>query len=278
MATAISSHVSLHYLPRYLRLTTTWGKTPTIVTWSEPCYCYATKNNSRRIRSQHRHATKRKCRGGLRLCGAPGWNLERSPFYNREKTNERTEVFVLLKQKILSKKKESSTNMDVTIWTKLIDFNSFYFLQEAWNHIDKCSQKTGGMFWMYSGTPSTTTPLSRPLRRGLPVLMHYLLFHYRDHPGHRRRQGGLGKHIVILCLERRYLKQNTVVCLKPSALAPRKFFWPLPNFWAGYATVADTLWSVHILNKTPICWESTMQNNTLSLREIFYLLRINNAK
>jgi len=24
-------------------------------------------------------------RGGLRLCGAPGWNLERGPFYNREK-------------------------------------------------------------------------------------------------------------------------------------------------------------------------------------------------
>jgi len=69
-----------------------------------------------------------------------------------------------------------------------------------------------------------------------PVLMHYLLFHYRDHPGHRRRQGGLGEHIVILCLERRYPKQNSVVCLKPSALPPPQFFWPLPNFWDGYAT------------------------------------------
>jgi len=52
--------------------------------------------------------------------------------------------------------------MDVTIWTKLIDL-SFYFLLETWNHIDKFSQKTGGMFWIYSGTLSTTTSLSRPL-------------------------------------------------------------------------------------------------------------------
>ena len=49
-------------------------------------------------------------RGGLRLCGAPGWNLERGPFYiyktvvNREKINERTEVFVLFKQKKLEQK------------------------------------------------------------------------------------------------------------------------------------------------------------------------------
>jgi len=60
-------------------------------------------------------------RGGLRLCGAPGGNLERGHFYtyktdvNRIKVNERTEVFALLKQKSLSKKNESSTNMDVTI-------------------------------------------------------------------------------------------------------------------------------------------------------------------
>jgi len=39
--------------------------------------------------------------------------------------NERTEVFVLLKQKKFEQKKnELSTNMDVTIWTKLIDFKS----------------------------------------------------------------------------------------------------------------------------------------------------------
>ena len=58
----------------------------------------------------------------LKLCGAPGRNLERGPFYIYiklpligKKINERTEVFLLLKQKSLSKKNESSTNMDVTI-------------------------------------------------------------------------------------------------------------------------------------------------------------------
>jgi len=29
--------------------------------------------------------------------------------------------------------------------------------------------------------------------------------------------------------------------------------------------VADTLWSAHILEKSSICWESTMQNDPLSL-------------
>jgi len=59
-------------------------------------------------------------RGGLRLCGAPGLTLTKGPFYiyetvvNREKVNERTEVFVLLKQKKLEQKNESSTNMDAT--------------------------------------------------------------------------------------------------------------------------------------------------------------------
>ena len=43
-----------------------------------------------------------------------------------EKVNERTEVFVLLKQKKLEQKNESPTNMDVTIWTKLIDFKSVF--------------------------------------------------------------------------------------------------------------------------------------------------------
>jgi len=46
--------------------------------------------------------------------------------------------------------------------------SSLYFLLETWNLIHKCSQNTGGMFWMYSDTPSTTTPLSRTLQRGLP--------------------------------------------------------------------------------------------------------------
>ena len=69
-------------------------------------------------------------RGGLRLCGAPGWNLETGPLYtykivvNREKINERSEAFVLLKQKKFEQKKEPLTNVDVAIWTKLIDFKS----------------------------------------------------------------------------------------------------------------------------------------------------------
>jgi len=49
-------------------------------------------------------------------------------------------------------------NMNETHW-----FQSLHFLLETWNHIDKYSQNTGGMFWIYSGTPLTTTPLSRPL-------------------------------------------------------------------------------------------------------------------
>jgi len=60
-------------------------------------------------------------RGGLSLCWAPGGNLDGGPFYiyktvvNREKINERTDVFVLLKHKKFDQKNESLTNMDVTI-------------------------------------------------------------------------------------------------------------------------------------------------------------------
>jgi len=63
------------------------------------------------------------------------------------------------------------------------------------------------------------------------------------HPGYRRTQGALGdhglpkflEHIVILCFERRYPKQNRVFQLKSNILVCPKFFWP-PNFGAGYAT------------------------------------------
>jgi len=41
------------------------------------------------------------------------------------------------------------------------------------------------------------------------------------------------ENIVILCFERRFSKQNSVIRLKQSILAP-------PNFWAGYATDAPT--------------------------------------
>jgi len=55
------------------------------------------------------------------------------------------------------------------IWTSQYERNSLivisdlHFLLETWNHIDKLSQNTGGMFWIHSDTPSTITPLSRPL-------------------------------------------------------------------------------------------------------------------
>jgi len=41
------------------------------------------------------------------------------------------------------------------------------------------------------------------------------------------------EHIVFLCFDRRYPKQNSVICLKSSILPPR-IFWPLPYFWSGY--------------------------------------------
>jgi len=54
---------------------------------------------------------------------------------------------------------------------------------------------------------------------------------------HRRSKGGAKRAmppkfletIAILCFERRCSKQNSVIRLKSSILAP-------PNFWAGYAT------------------------------------------
>jgi len=45
------------------------------------------------------------------------------------------------------------------------------------------------------------------------------------------------ENIVILCFERHFSKQNSVIRLKLNILAPPKFL-PLPNFWAGY----DTVW------------------------------------
>jgi len=49
------------------------------------------------------------------------------------------------------------------------------------------------------------------------------------------------ENTVILCFERRFSKQN---CCSPiiKHFGPPKIFWPLPNFWAGYATVPG-LWS-----------------------------------
>ena len=39
------------------------------------------------------------------------------------------------------------------------------------------------------------------------------------------------ENTVILCFERRFSKQDSVIGLKPNILAP-------PKFWAGYATGA----------------------------------------
>jgi len=55
-------------------------------------------------------------KGGLRLYGAPGWNLETGPFLSiYEKLNERIEVLVLLKQIKLEQKKESLASINHNI-------------------------------------------------------------------------------------------------------------------------------------------------------------------
>jgi len=44
------------------------------------------------------------------------------------------------------------------------------------------------------------------------------------------------EHIVILCFERRYPKQNSVIRLKSNILAPSNLFASPPKFRAGHAT------------------------------------------
>ena len=44
------------------------------------------------------------------------------------------------------------------------------------------------------------------------------------------------EHVVILCFEGRFSKQNSVIRLKSKILAPPKNFLAPPNSWAGYAT------------------------------------------
>jgi len=59
--------------------------------------------------------------GRIKVVCGPWLKLRKGPFLNikslvnREKINERTEVFVVLKQNKLEQKNESSTDMDVTI-------------------------------------------------------------------------------------------------------------------------------------------------------------------
>jgi len=52
--------------------------------------------------------------------------------------------------------------------------------------------------------------------------------------GNRRDKQGT-ENIVILCFDRRFTKQNSVIRLK-SYISPPQIFWPPPNFSAGYAT------------------------------------------
>jgi len=44
------------------------------------------------------------------------------------------------------------------------------------------------------------------------------------------------EHIVILCFERRFSKQNSVIRLKTNILPSPKFPSLPPNYWVGYAT------------------------------------------
>jgi len=44
------------------------------------------------------------------------------------------------------------------------------------------------------------------------------------------------ERIVILCFERRYLQQNSVIRLKSNILVPTNFFTLPSNFWSVYAT------------------------------------------
>jgi len=70
------------------------------------------------------------------------------------------------------------------------------------------------------------------------------------HKRHRRSQGGQRvyglpkflENIEIVCFERRFSKQNSVIRLKLNILAPSKFFATPPNFWAGYATDKRTVY------------------------------------
>jgi len=50
--------------------------------------------------------------------------------FNREKNKWTTKVFVLLKQKKLDQIKEPLTNMDVIIWTRLMDFKSPFLVED----------------------------------------------------------------------------------------------------------------------------------------------------
>ena len=123
-------------------------------------------------------------RSGLRLCGASGWNLQRGPFYtyetviNREKLNEWTEVFVLMKQKNLSAK----TNRQL-MWTSQYEQTHWLWFQvsvSCWRleSISINFNKTPVDYFQYTLAPHRQPPRYHDRFNAVsPVLMHYLLLH-----------------------------------------------------------------------------------------------------
>jgi len=55
--------------------------------------------------------------------------------------------------------------------------------------------------------------------------------------------------IVILCFERRFFKQSSVIRQKWNILSPQ-MFWHPPNFWTGYATGTHADILKHSLSRT----------------------------
>ena len=76
------------------------------------------------------------------------------------------------------------------------------------------------------------------------------------------------EHIVILCFDRRFSKQNSVFCLKSDILAPPKFLdWLCHWLQAHYCmTPRPQTWF--------LCSVSVLQANKLSLQELNQLIEI----
>jgi len=66
------------------------------------------------------------------------------------------------------------------------------------------------------------------------------------------------ENIVILCFERRFSKQNSVIRLKSNILGP-------PNFWAGYTTVAN----LSSPKKARSCPKKASESQIAGLRHIY---------
>jgi len=73
------------------------------------------------------------------------------------------------------------------------------------------------------------------------------------------------EHIVILCFERRFFKENSVIRLKSNILSPQNF-WLLPNSSAGYAIVSVVHFREDVLQFKIkfLCPKYTISNCSLS--------------